>query len=58
MIEEAKFTCSPLRKDFEKQTKAIEEQGKKQVEASKVLTEEEIESIEGIFSKNMRTDEI
>ena len=58
MIEEAKFTCSPLRKDFEKQTKAIEEQGKKQVEASKALTEEEIESIEGIFSKNMRTDEI
>ena len=58
VIEEAKFTCSPLGKASEKQTKAIEEQGKKQVEASKALTEEELESIEGIFSKNMRTDEI
>ena len=29
MIEQAKFTSSPLGKAFEKQTKTIEEQGKK-----------------------------
>ena len=28
IIEKAKFTYSPLRKGFEKQTKAIEDQGK------------------------------
>ena len=27
-IEHAKFTCFPLRKAFEKQTEAIEDQGK------------------------------
>ena len=58
MIEQAKFTSSPLGKAFEKQTKTIEEQGKKQVGALKVLTGEELELIEGIFPKNMRTREI
>ena len=29
MTEQAKFTYSPLGKDFEKQTKTIEDQGKK-----------------------------
>ena len=33
MIEQAKLAYSPLGKAFEKQTEAIEEQGKKQVEA-------------------------
>ena len=33
IIEQAKFTYSPLRKAFEKQTKTIEDQGKKQVKA-------------------------
>ena len=33
IIEEAKFTYSSLRKAFEKQTKTIEDQGKKQVKA-------------------------
>ena len=28
IIEQAKFTCSPLGKAFEKQTKTIEDQGK------------------------------
>ena len=32
-IEQAKFTYSPLRKAFEKQTKTIEDQGQKQVGA-------------------------
>ena len=33
IIEQAKFTYSPLGKAFEKQTKTIEDQGKKQVDA-------------------------
>ena len=33
IIEKAKFTYSPLGKAFEKQTKTIEDQGKKQVDA-------------------------
>ena len=37
IIEEAKFTYSPLGKAFKKQTKAIEDQGKKQVDALTAL---------------------
>ena len=33
MIEQGKFTYSPLEKAFEKQTKTIEDQGEKQIEA-------------------------
>ena len=33
IIEQAKFTYSPIDKAFEKQTKTIEEQGKKQIDA-------------------------
>ena len=33
IIEEAKFTYSPLEKSFEKQTKTIKDQGEKQVKA-------------------------
>ena len=33
IIEQAKFTYSPLEKGFEKQTKIIEDQGEKQVKA-------------------------
>ena len=36
-IEQAKFTYSPLGKAFEKQTKTIEDQGKKQVDTLKTL---------------------
>ena len=36
MIEQAKFTYSPLGKAFEKQRKKIEEQVKKQVKVLKV----------------------
>ena len=35
IIEQAKFTYSPLGKDFEKQTKTIEDQGEKQIKAIK-----------------------
>ena len=37
IIEQAKFTYSPLGKAFEKQIKTIEDQGEKQVEALKNL---------------------
>ena len=33
IIEQAKFTYSPLGKTFEKQTKTIEDQGEKQMKA-------------------------
>ena len=33
MIEQAKFTYSPLGKAFEKQIKTIEDQGEKQIKA-------------------------
>ena len=41
MIEQAKFTYSPLGKAFEKQIKTIEDQGEKQVEALKNLKPKE-----------------
>ena len=34
IIEQAKFTYSPLSKTWEKQTKTIEEQGKNQIDAT------------------------
>ena len=37
IIEQAKFTYSPLGKTFEKQIKTIEDQGIKQIEALKSL---------------------
>ena len=37
IIEQAKFTYSPLGKAFEKQTKTIEDQGQKQVETLKTF---------------------
>ena len=61
IIVKAKFTYSPLCKAFEKQIKEIEYQGIKQVEVLKALKLEENmkpEPPEGIFSKDMRTNEI
>ena len=46
IIEEAKFTYSPLGKAFEKQTKAIEDQEKKQVDSLESLKTKEIKSEE------------
>ena len=37
IIEQAKFTYSPLGKAFEKQIKTIEDQGEKQIDALKLL---------------------
>ena len=62
MIEQANFTYSPLGKAFEKQTKTIENEGIKQGETLNVLELEEnppdLKSIEVIFPKEMRTNEI
>ena len=61
IIEQAKFTYSPLGKAFEKQIKTNEDQGIKQVEALKALKPEEnqeLETIEGLFLKKIRNNEI
>ena len=42
IIEQAKFTCSSLGKAFEKQTKTIKDQGKKQIDALADLKPKEI----------------
>ena len=61
LIEKGKFSYCLLRKAFEKQTKTIEEQRKKQVEALEVLDPEnnqKLKSIEGVFLNEMRNVEI
>ena len=61
IIEQAKFTYSPLSKAFKKQIKTIEDQGIKQVEALKVLNPQEhqdLKSIEELFAKKVRNIEI
>ena len=59
IIEQAKFTYSPLGKALGKQTKTIKHQGIRQVKDLKALkSKEELESVEGLFPKNMRIDEI
>ena len=53
IIEQAKFIYSPLGKDFEKQTKTIEDQGEKQVEALNTLkSDNEKITIEDVIPKN------
>ena len=70
VIDQAKLTYYPLEKAFEKQRKAIEDQGINQIEALNALKPEEalkalkpeenqeLESIEHLFPKNMTTNEI
>ena len=59
IIEQAKFTYSPLGKAFEKQIKIIEDQGEKQTEALKDLKpEEQTKSVEEVFPKRYETVEI
>ena len=59
IIEQAKFTYSPLGKAFEKQTKTIEDQGGKKVKALEDLKlKEQIKSIEGIFPESYESVEI
>ena len=60
IIEQAKSTYYHITKAFEKQIKLIGDQGMKQVGALKALKSEknqEQESIEGLFPKNMRNIE-
>ena len=51
-IEQAKFTYSPLGKDFEKQTKITKDQGEKQVNALKSLesSDKQLPSIKDFIS--------
>ena len=49
MIEQAKFTYSPLGKAFEKQIKTIEDQGKKQVDALNTLKSNNQLTIEDVI---------
>ena len=48
IIEQAKFTCSPLEKAFEKQIKTIENQGERQIKA--IQNQREIKTIKKIYS--------
>ena len=59
IIEQAKFTYSPLRKAFEKQIKTIEDQGEKQIEALENLKpKKQTKLIEGIFPEGYESVEI
>ena len=50
MIEQAKFAYSSLEKAFEKQTKMIEEQGKKQIKQFKI-TENNLLNLMNLLKK-------
>ena len=52
IIEQAKFTYSPLEKAFEKQIKTIEDQGKKLVEALNTLKSNNQLTSEDVIPKN------
>ena len=60
IIEQAKFTYSPLGKAFEKQTKTIKEQGEKLVNALKSLesSDKQLPSIKDFISKERLNPEI
>ena len=60
IIEQAKFTYSPLGKAFEKQAKTIEDQVEKQIKAiqdNKQLANIQGVTIKNIFPENMLNDE-
>ena len=54
IIEQAKFTYSPLGKAFEKQIKTIEDQGRKQVDALEKLTPEETKPVKDTSNNHSR----
>ena len=56
IIEQAKFTYSPLGKDFEKQTKTIKDQGEKQIKAIQDNKKQEV-TIKNIIPENILNDE-
>ena len=57
IIEQARFTYSPFGKALEKQTKTIEDQGKKQVEAFNTLKSNNQLTIEDVIPKNALNNE-
>ena len=57
IIEQARFTYSPLGKAFEKQIKTIEDQGKKQVDALNTLKSNNQLTIEDVIPKNALNNE-
>ena len=59
-IEQTKFTYSPLGKAFEKQTKTMEDQGKKQIDALESLktSDKELTPIKDLISKENQNPEI
>ena len=59
IIEQAKFTYSPLGKAFEKQIKTIEDQGQKQIEVLNTLKSNNQLTIEDVIPKNaLNNDEV
>ena len=54
IIEQAKFTYSPLGKTFAKQAKTIEDQGKKQIDAIEFLkpSDKQLPSIRDFIKRN------
>ena len=59
IIEQTKFTYSPLGKAFDKQIKTIEDQGKKQVDAlEKLKPKEEIKPIENLIENLIISQEL
>ena len=60
IIEQSKFTYSPLGKAFEKRTKTIEDQGEKQIKALKSLksSDKQLPSIKDFISKERLNPEI
>ena len=60
IIQHAKFTYSPLGKAFKKQTKTIEDQGEKQVDALKFLEsfDKQLPSVKDVISKEQLNPEI
>ena len=54
LIEQAKFTYSPLGKAFEKQAKTIEDQGEKQTETIKDQGEKQIKAIQDKSIENIK----
>ena len=56
MIQQARFTCSPLRKFLDKYIKAIDDQGKKLIKATEDHGKEMIESNELIKNDFISTE--
>ena len=52
IIEQAKFTYSPLGKAFERQIKTIEDQGEKQIKAIEDQGEKQVDTLKILKQKN------